>query len=341
LDLPRIASGRNWEVLDCDRELFERELQSFVPARIFDAHAHLHAKAHFREAAPEWIAGGPEVVDLEAYRRYNGALIPGRGGSGLFFAFPHLNLDEKLANAFVAAEARKDPASRAQMLVLPGMDPEWIRTTVRAQGFVGLKCYHVYAREQPTWNAAIASFLPEEQVRIAHEERLSITLHIMRPRALADGANQETIRRYAERYPGMRLILAHAARGFNPHHTIQGIESLRGLRNVWCDTSAVTEAGAFEAIIGTLGVEHLLYGSDFAVSHLRGRCVAVGDSFLWLSAQNTDYRAWYGDLQPVLVGLESLRVLKLACRHLRLSDSQVERIFFHNAAELYGLDARA
>ena len=112
----------------------------------------------------------------------------------------------------------------------------------------------------------------------------------MRPRALADPGNQEVIRRYAGRYPDMRLILAHAARGFNPHHTIAGIESLRGLGNVWCDTSAVTEYGAFEAIVDTLGVDRLLYGSDLPVSHLRGRCVALGDSFLWVSAHNTDYR---------------------------------------------------
>jgi glutamate-1-semialdehyde 2,1-aminomutase len=337
LDPQRDTAGQDWELLDQDREFFFRELQSFVPDRIFDAHAHLHAKAQFRVSPPEWIAGGPDVAGLAVYSRYNGALLPGRACSGLFFGFPHRDLDHDLANDFVAAEVRRDPGSRAQMLVLPDMDPEYIRQTVRRQGFVGLKCYHVYAGEAPTWNASIPSFLPEAHVRIAHEEGLSITLHMMRPRALADPLNQEAIRRYAGRYPNMRLILAHAARGFNPHHTIEGIGALRGLRNVWCDTSAVTEAGAFEAILETLGVERLLYGSDFAVSHLRGRCVALGDSFLWLSARNTDYRAWYGDMRPVLVGLESLRTLKLACHHLHLSDAQVEKIFFANARELYRL----
>jgi len=51
----------------------------------------------------------------------------------------------------------------------------------------------------------------------------------------------------------MRLILAHAGRGFNPHHTILGIDSLRGLQNVWFDTSAVTDSGAVEAIINAFG----------------------------------------------------------------------------------------
>jgi glutamate-1-semialdehyde 2,1-aminomutase len=236
-------------------------------------------------------------------------------------------------------QVRRDPASRGQMMVRPDTDPEWIRAEVRREGFVGLKCYHVYATEEPTFNAPIPSYLPEEQVRIAHEEGLSITLHLVRPRALADPVNQEVIRAYCERYPNVKLILAHAARGFNPHHTIEGIGTLRGLPNLWCDCSAVTDAGACEAILLTLGVERLLWGSDFPVSHTRGRCVAIGDSFLWLSPDNTDFAAHYAHVQPTWVGLESLRVLKLAAMTLRLTDAEVEAIFWGNAQAVWGIAA--
>jgi glutamate-1-semialdehyde 2,1-aminomutase len=118
---------------------------------------------------------------------------------------------------------------------------------------------------------------------------------------------------------------------------VEGIGALAGLRNIWCDTSAVTEAGGFEAIVRTLGVDRLLYGADFPVTHLRGRCVAIGDSFLWLSEGNTSFGAGYGAVRPVLVMLESLRALKQACWNLRLNDSQVEQIFYGNAAQLYNL----
>ena len=135
----------------------------------------------------------------------------------------------------------------------------------------------------------------------------------------------------------MRLILAHAARGFNPWHTIEGIDSLCGLSNVFFDTSAVTEAGAFEAIVETMGHERLLYGSDFPVSHLRGRCVAIGDSFHWFYADEMNLAEKHTNLKPVLVGLESLRALRLACRNMRLNDSQIEDIFFNNAKQLFDM----
>jgi glutamate-1-semialdehyde 2,1-aminomutase len=223
------------------------------------------------------------------------------------------------------------------MLITPTLDPEFIRETVRRSGFVGLKCYHVYSPRRPTFDSLIEEYLPEDHVRIAHEEGLSITLHIVRPRALADVVNQETIRRYCQRYPNLRLILAHAARGFNPHHTILGIHALRGLSNVWFDTSGVTDGGAIEAILQTFGPQRVLYGSDFPVSHLRGRGVGLGDSFLWISADNAKLEVPYAKLDLALVGHESLRTLKVAAMSTRLSDSQVEDIFCNNGTELFGV----
>lgn len=322
--------------MDSDRELFERELSSFVPPRVFDAHAHLYRIGFFSGEVPDLVKQFPEMGRNEFIRLIED-ITPGRQTSALFFGWPQTTVDIEANNRFVRDEARMDPYSRAQMLITPSMDPEFIRQTVRRDGFVGLKCYHVFSRQKPTFDAPIPDYLPEEHVRIAHEEGLTITLHMVRARAIADANNQEVIRSWASQYPNARFILAHAARGFNPHHTIEGIGALKGLPNIWCDTSAVTEAGAFEAIVRTLGVDRLLYGADAPVTHLRGRCVAIGDSFLWLSESNTRFETAYSDCRPALVGFESLRALKLACWNLRLSDTDVEKIFWGNSAQLFNL----
>ena len=327
----------DWDYVDLDREIFERELDAFVPLKIFDSHAHLYQKAHFKDPLDPLLESGADTVGLEEYKARIAEIAPGRSISGLFFGFPSASLDIAAANEFVSSEAKKDFQSRGQMVVHPGMDPEFVRETVQRLGLVGLKVYHVWSAERPTFESAIPSYLSEEHLRVAHEERLAITLHIVRSRALADPVNQEVIRTYAKKYSDARFILAHAARGFNEHHTAGGVFSLRGLRNVWCDTSAITESGALEAVIATLGPDRLLYGSDFPVTHLRGRCVSIGDSFLWLTPNNANFRTSYGEVRPILVGIESLRALKLACRHMRLSDGEVEAIFYSNGAALFGI----
>lgn len=324
----------NWQVTDRDRELWDRELESFVPPRIFDAHLHLYEQNHLQGQPPALCAEGPPSAGWSEFQRQIGQMLPGRQIDGLAFGYPATTVDFAAANDFVAAECRA-AGSRGQMLIHPGLDAEFIRQEVARSGFVGLKPYHLFATEKPTFEAHIPSFLTEEHMRIADELGLSITLHIVRARALADPSNQEVLRRYATTYPNARLILAHAARGFNPQHTMEGIHALRGLGNVWFDTSAVTDAGAIEAIVRTCGHRRVLYGSDFPVSHLRGRCVALGDSFLWLSAENTKLDAAYADVQFTLVGLESLRTLKVAALSLGLSDEQIEDLFLHNAAELW------
>jgi glutamate-1-semialdehyde 2,1-aminomutase len=288
------------------------------------------------------VSETPARQGLCAYREYIEWIHPhGRTKGGLFFGLA-FNGDRVANNEFVADEVTNNELfgslALGQMIIAPDMDPEYVQEEVRQRNFVGLKPYHTMAQvDGPTFLAPIEAFLPEEHARVAHEEGLSITLHIVRDRALADPLNQATIRRYCQDFPNMRLILAHAARGFNPWHTIEGIESLRGLDNVWFDSSAVTEAGAFEAIVDVMGHEKLLYGTDFYVSHLRGRCVAIGDSFHWLYADEMDLDEKHASLQPVLIGLESLRALKLACRRLQLTDAQVEDIFFNNAMDLFDL----
>lgn len=325
-----------WTQTAADAELFRRELETFVPPVIFDAHAHWYRADHFPvDVRPQLVATGPAIAGSAAFNVEMEKITPGRQTEGLFFPYPHAAVDVDAANEFLAAELLEQPNSRGQMLVTPSHDPEFIRETVRRQGFVGLKCYHVFSPKRPTFDSFIEDFLPEAQVQVAHDLGLSITLHMVRQRALADPANQATIRRYCERYPNMRLILAHAARGFNVHHTIEGIESLRGISNVWFDTSAVTDSGAIEAILRVFGPSRLLYGSDFPVTHLRGRCISLGDSFLWISAENTQLDVPYGRIELATVGHESLRTLKIACQSLRLSDTDVEQVFSRNAHELY------
>lgn len=333
-----------WEYTDADREFVARAIVPYLPDRIFDAHAHLFRSAHFAEGAlPPSLEGLPATVGVDLYRDWVEWLHPGaRTVGGLFFGLAFQG-DRIANNDFVASEvahARQAGfAARGQMLIAPAMDPDYVRQEVQRHGFVGLKPYHLMAQTAgPTFHAPIEDYLPETHVAVAHELGLTVTLHMVRERALADPVNQATIRRYCERYPNLRLILAHAARGFNPWHTIEGIHTLAGLPNVWCDTSAVTEAGAFEVIVETLGHERLLYGTDFHVSHMRGRCVAIGDSFHWLYADEMNLAEKHTQLRPVLIGLESLRSLFLACRRLKLTDSQVEAIFYTNAAQLFDLE---
>ncbi len=329
----------NLEACDADRVLFDRELRAFVPPDAFDAHAHLY-RAEDLDGVRWPTLEGP--VGLEAYRRLIASWMGDRAArDGLFFGMPERNVDTSPANDFELAEVRASAGSRVLLLARPSDAPSTLEELVRTSGGVvaGFKVYHVYASRDRTMDARVEEFLPEWMGEIANRHELAIMLHLVRDRALADPVNQSSIREFCIRFPHAKLILAHAARGFCAAHTQEGIASLRGLENVFFDTSAICEPLALQAILETFGTRRLFYGSDFPVSNLRGRAVSLGDRFFWLYAHNVD---WGGDDnhvggKPTLVGIESLLALRQACRALHLRDADVERIFRTNALRELGL----
>jgi glutamate-1-semialdehyde 2,1-aminomutase len=110
------------------------------------------------------------------------------------------------------------------------------------------------------------------------------------------------------------------------------------LQNLYFDTSANCEPVAHQAILRIFGHERLMYGSDLPVSHLRGRSVAVADSFLFIDQDTAVWNATQTSIAPVLLGLEHIRSIKWACWSERLGDSAIENIFWNNAAQLFGVN---
>ncbi len=325
------------EITEYDLELWHRHLADFVPRDAFDAHAHLWRVDDLGKPTPALAAQGPGIVNRAVYDERLSLWMPERCPTGgLFFPFPTRALDVEKANRHLADEMRGDPGSRGLMIATPRQDPEVVERQIDEDGFVGFKVYHLFADRTDTLFAPTDEFLPEWAWELADQRGLSILLHMVLPRAMAESENQRYLREHCLRYPNAKLILAHAARGFCGRHTMEGVASLRGLGNVFFDASAVCEASAFEAILEVFGPTRLWYGADFCVTEMRSRCVNLADGFLWLDEIRADF-AKSRFARPTLLGIESLLALKEACENRHLDASDVEEIFCLGARRELGL----
>lgn len=320
-----------------DQELFDGFLRNFVPPGTFDVHAHLYDLRHLVPQADDRDFGGsPEIthdVMVRGMRQWMGDRV---AVDGLYFPFPTRHLDCHAANEFLAATLRGRTGARGLMMIRPQDDPADVEAQLRQHQFSGFKVYHVFAARPDTFYAEQGEFLPEWAWELANQYSLAIMMHMVLDKALSDPRNQTYIVEKCRQYPQAKLILAHAARGFNSRHTVDAIQTLRGVDNVWYDTSAVCEAAAFEAVIGTCGVTRLMYGSDYPVSESRGRALSIGDGFFWIYDHNAQWEGW-AHANPTLVGIESLLALQQASRTMKLIDRDIERLFGGNARQLLGL----
>ena len=94
-----------------------------------------------------------------------------------------------------------------------GSDPDEYADLAKTRGIAGFKPYHFSSKCLPTADSGISEFLPEWVWELADKEKLVITLHIVRKKALSDPENQRQIKSMCLKYSEARLVLAHAGRG--------------------------------------------------------------------------------------------------------------------------------
>ena len=338
-----MTSSPAFETEKADTEFFQRHLADFVPPNAFDAHAHLYRAELQGTPTLGVVSAGPPAVGFDAFRelprRWMGELAP---RDGLCFGLPSANMDVAASNRFMQDEVSRGPDSRWLLVVRPGDDPAAMEAALRAPGCAGFKPYHCFAERDDTFDADLSEFLPEWAWELADAGGRVITLHMVNRRSLGHAANQEYLREHCLRYPRANLVLAHSGRGFNPRHLAGGLDALRGLDNVFFDTSAVCNPTAFEMVLRAFGPTRLMYGSDFPISELLATNVPFGEGFFWLYKDNAQYADQPQSMErPGLLGNESLLALRQACDTLGFGAGDVEQIFCHTARELLGISSRA
>ncbi len=307
-------------------------LDGFLPDRIFDAHAHLFDT----DFLPLSYEGARCVADAETYRNAMRPMLSNPREIRLnVIPYPDRSMRDPNGKTLAASDRftisvlENDPTSVGEILVLPRETEEEIETRLVHPRIRGLKCYYNMT-DAASPQHSVAEYLPESAWRVAERRGLCITLHLMRDGALSDEENLSQIKRMAARYPNAILILAHAARAFASWTGVEAVAELASFSNVWFDFSAICESPAIFRILQKIGASRCLWGSDFPISAGRGKAISLGRSFYWIGEK--DLPSFPNKL---VIGIENLLAVRQACIMADLTCSDVERIFYTNAAELF------
>ena len=293
-----------------DEEFFRRELASFLPHWIFDAHCHLWPQGQFHRSAGTCPRARPT---RSATADTSDSCTAVRTAPALFLPLPGKEENRAAANAWVAEQARLGADDRGLFLAAPDdgsrVGPQRGPSTGPGRAQV---LPHAGRRCPPPGRPRSPPTCPSRWWRLPIRKSGSLyctwSSRVPWPtRAIANGSAATAVV-----YPGIRLILAHSGRGFQPAHNLEGLPDLAALENLYFDSSANCEPLAHEAVLRIVGHHRLLYGSDFYICHQRGRSVARLPTLFsgWVKNHPSGARK-HQHIRPVLVGLEHLRALKM------------------------------
>lgn len=329
------------EVNDLDRRIWAEELDEFVPQEIFDVHTHMYRWEFNTDPQKETGPFGEfmrpfQNVGFDDLQEADSLLMPGRKVERLTFPYPFTpSCDFAASNRWVAEQTSLSAGSAALMVVHPTMTAGDLEAQIDRYGFRGFKPYRFYSSTGDAVQCRITDFLPEHQLEVADRRGLMVMMHMARRRGIADDENLADLARLTAAYPKVKWILAHCARSYSDWQITYAAERLQKIPNLWYDVSSVCESDAMGALLQTVGHERVMYGSDdLPVGSVRGKYIAFGHGWAYLSPQNHSLNLSHCDGRMTFVRYEQLRAMRRAAKRLGLGRAQIEDIFCNNARRL-------
>jgi glutamate-1-semialdehyde 2,1-aminomutase len=324
----------NWSFNETDLKVRRRYLDR-IPQKVMDVHVHIYRQGDIGAQGPAY-RNGPDDVGIAVYEQNVRKILGDQCALSGIYVAPPTETKEQMqeANAFTIDQLKTKEGAKGLILIAPDMDMGLVHSCLSNEQVIGFKPFCTYGDFKPEHEAPISTFLPEWAWQIANEKSLMMLVHLMTFDALNNPDNYNEINRLCSKYPNARLMLDHTARGFHTYNTVEGLKKIRGLRNVWLDTSSICDPMAFIAVIKGLGKDRLLFGTDFPLCQLRGKSVSVGDGFVWLTNENFKWGSYSNVCNPVLLGIEAVKSVFDAADALDLTAKDIEAIFYGNAQQM-------
>lgn len=321
-----------------DQQIWDEELEEFVPDRVFDAHIHMFHPEHLTASGTStpnlW-----GLADFKSLQQWAVRLYPGRETHFLVLGTPVPGIDVTAHNRWCIDQVSQDAQSRMNRLVTPQCRVQDIERDVRERGFIGLKPYRLFSVTGDIAQCRIHEFLPHEQLELANELGLWVTLHLSRYHGCADEFNLSDLREYTgSRYPNIKWILAHCARSFTYWPIRQAIDHLRNMPNIWYDVSAVTDVRPLITLFSREDRRRILYGSDGVdATYFHGQYAAMGRAWQYVDIDRFNLQFPHCDGRPILAIYEQLLSMKHAAEIAQWSPDDIQDLFWRNAVAAFGV----
>ena len=333
----------NLIMTDYDRMVYDKELRPFLPEEFVDFHIHAY-KSSFEtwgdaNGGSTWIDLVADEMTTEQMFDCLNQLFPKNKVIPLVFGGCLVNIEQ--TNEYVREEAKKYGFPTLYRSSYE-MDADELEENVKKGGFLGLKPYLTNCPPYiPSNEIRIFDFLPHKHLEVADKNGWIVMLHIPRAQRLKDKVNIAQLMEIEEKYPNLKLVVAHVGRAYSKEDIGDAFDILKNTKNMYFDFTANLSDDAIRACIEAVGTKRLIFGSDLPISIMRMYRITENGVYY-----NVVPRGMYGDVSGqahmretdesnvTLMIYEQLLAMKRVAADLKLKDSDVENILCNNAKKL-------
>lgn len=340
----------NLEIKDVDKCYYKEHLEDFLPENIIDIHTHVYIKEIIGTSAVQdkrlvsWTSLVAEDNPIEDLMQSYSLMFPGK--KVVPCVFPWVEPLHKIDDL---NEYTRSSASLWHLPVLfldhPDYTMEKLEQRLIDGGYNGIKVYLSFAPSYiPGDEVRIFDFLPHEHLAVLDKLGLILMLHIPRSGRLKDPVNLAQILEIEQKYPNVKVVLAHVGRAYCIENIGDAFEILGKTKNLMFDFSANTNSEVFRLALESLGPQRMIFGSDLPITRMRMRRICENGTYVNLIPKGL-YGNVSGDINMrELEGeegaklsfflYEEIKAMKEAINEIGLKKSDVEDIFYNNAKEI-------
>lgn len=340
-----------FEIKPGDREFYEKHLREWLPDKIIDIHTHVWLKRFQEKKKPgmplrtvSWPSMVADENPVEHLVETYGLMFPGKTVTPMIFA--NLTAPKQLdaANDYVGQASR-----RHGFPALIFSDPRWpasdLEKRIQKGGFLGAKSYLTMSPSYlPDSEIRIFDFFPHHQLEVLNRRGWVMMLHIPRDGRLRDPVNLAQMLEIEERYPDIRLIIAHVGRAYCPEDIGDAFKILAKTKKMCFDISANTNEETFRQLLETVGPKRVLFGSDLPILRMRTHRICEHGKYI-----NLVPKGMYGDVSTdshlrevegeeaeklTFFMYEELDAFRRAAQATGLDAADIKDVFYNNAGQL-------
>jgi uncharacterized protein len=259
-----------------DVRFYAEHLVNRLPESIFDAHVHVNLPEHVAMVSQQTINGDWAlecglIMTYEDVLSYHETLFPSHKMRMLALPWPLPEADIPANNAYLSGLAGEKKLT-ALMTTRPEWNAEYVEKQLLMGGFAGFKPYPYMAASEKGAEVSVFDFLPHHHLEVANRHSRAVLLHLPRKGRFADDDNIHEIRTIVQKYPDLRLVLAHYGRCFNVKYLREGLAKLGDDKNaVYFDTAAVINPAVHREALQKLRTDQILFGMDLPILLWHGK----------------------------------------------------------------------